>query len=117
VAWGQEVAVGTYVGATVGAEVVSGSALEAVLGSRGWDWTRTGRVCRGSSSIDIDGVRGCTQRKESPGHSSSFIVNDSICHNAASSHKGYHSREGPDAKDSGAVSTEASRMLSGRHRR
>jgi hypothetical protein len=110
-------AVGADVGATVGVEVASGSALEAALGSRGQDWTRTGRVCRGSSGVDINGVRGGTQRKVSPGHSSSFVVNDSICRNAASSRKGYHGREGPDAKNSGAVSTEASRTLSRQHRR
>jgi hypothetical protein len=107
VAWGQEVAVGADVGTTVGAEMASGSALEAALGSRGRDWTRTGRVCRGGSGVNIDGVRGGTQRKESPGHSSSFIVDDSVCHNAAISRKGYHGREGPDAKNSGAVSMEA----------
>jgi hypothetical protein len=117
VAWGQEVAVGADVGMTVGAEMASGSALEAALGSRGRDWMRTGRVCRGSSGVDINGVRGGTQRKESPGHSSSFVVDDSVCCNAASSHKGYHGREGPDAKNSGAVSTEASKTLSRRRRR
>jgi hypothetical protein len=117
VAWGQEVAVGADVGTTVGVEMASSSALEAALGSRGRDWMRTGRVCRGSSGVDINGVRGGTQRKESPGHGSSFIVDDSVCRNATSSRKGYHGREGPNAKNSGAVSTEASRTLSRRRRR
>jgi hypothetical protein len=117
VAWSLEVAVGTEVGVTVSTEMASCSALEATLGSRGRDWTRTGRVCSGSGGVDIDGVSSGTQQKESPGHSSSLGVDDSICRNAASSRKRYHSREGPDAKYSGAASTEASRTLSRRRRR
>jgi hypothetical protein len=114
---GLKMAVGTEVGTAVGAEMASGSTLEAMLGSRGWDWTRTGRVCSGSNGIDLNGVRGSIQRKESPGHGSLFVVDDSVCCNVASSRNGYYGWEGPNAKNSGATSMEASRTLSRRRRR